>query len=848
VSEQGDDVDNNNARQDAAQAASPSHARIWSRLQHLSWRWPLLAVAASGILLLLAAAAYLSYLIPDTPSVEYLQQVKSAQPSIVLAADGSELGNFRRVQQEWVPLERISPYVIQALIATEDHRFYEHDGVDFGRTVAAMIHTVRGDMQGGSTITQQLARNLFPEEIGRSRSLSRKLKEIITAIKIERAYSKQQVLETYLNTVPFLYNAFGIEMAARTYFDKSAAELGPLESATLVGMLKGTNYYNPVTNPERARARRNVVLGQMAKHQKLSESDYQTLRDQPLQLRFSRQQEQASPSTHFMEHVRKWLNDWAEKNDVDLYADGLVVHTTLDPVLQSIATEAVERQTDALQNIADVEWGRKSASLLSQAPSAYAHARQKVEPFQYFWNTRPELLDAFIRESAEYRKLRESGKPDAAAFDKLKHDAAFMHRLREGKTRLEAGFVALDPFNGEVKAWVGSRDFLRDQFDHVAQAERQPGSTFKPIVYGAALEQGLSADRPYRDVAVEIRSADGGVWRPTDMTAPSGKTMRLSEGLIYSKNTITAQVMQDVGLRDIVSLARAVGVTQSKLDPVPSLALGTSPVTLLEMVTSYATIAQAGEHRQPVLVKRITDRSGKVLAEFGGASNRAMSERTAIELIDMMRGVVNRGTGTAIKSRFAISADVAGKTGTTQNNTDGWFILMHPNLVAGTWVGFNDSRVTMRSSHWGQGGHNALLVVGDFFRTALKEKLIDAKAQFPRPLRSSVQMAQKPEEVWNNNVIEYAESPAQPRPQIFVRREPDGTTSIGDAQGIQALTRRDRPTTRTPAEMARIMGGSGNGSSDSASASELRDAMPPQPAPNPARSGRILNVVPQSFR
>jgi penicillin-binding protein 1A len=362
----------------------------------------------------------------------------------------------------------------------------------------------------------------------------------------------------------------------------------------------------------------------------------------------------------------------------------------------------------------------------------------------------------------------------------------------------------------------------------------------------------LSADRPYRDVAVEIRSPDGGVWRPTDMSAPSGRTMRLSEGLIFSKNTITAQVMQDVGLRDIVSLAKAVGINQSKLDPVPSLALGTSPVTLLEMVSAYSTIAQSGEYRQPVFVKRITDRSGAVLAEFGAVGQRVMTERTALELIDMMRGVISRGTGQVIKSRFAIGADVAGKTGTTQNNTDGWFILMHPKLVAGTWVGFNDSRVTMRSSHWGQGGHNAALVVGDFFRAALKEKLIDSKAQFPRPRRAPPLMVQQ-DNGWpgGSGTIEVLEGPNAIRPQIFVRRTPDGRTLIGDAQGMESLTRLEGPagpSTRTPEELARMAGGNGGRGQGASGAGDADAALPNVQEAMPARSGRISNVVPQSFR
>jgi penicillin-binding protein 1A len=290
----------------------------------------------------------------------------------------------------------------------------------------------------------------------------------------------------------------------------------------------------------------------------------------------------------------------------------------------------------------------------------------------------------------------------------------------------------MDPNSGEIKAWVGSRDFGREQFDHVAQATRQPGSTFKPIVYGAALEKGLSPDHPYLDAVLNIKAGDGTVWRPTDMSGTTGRQMTLRDGLVFSKNTITAQVMQDVGVSGIVKLARDMGVRQSKLDSVPSLALGTSPVTLLEMVSTYSTIAAQGEYRKPVFVKSITDRNGQVLATFGGeAPQRAMSQASAVTLIDMMRGVINRGTGTGVRYRFGINADVAGKTGTTQNNADGWFILMHPGLVAGAWVGFNDTRVTMRSNYWGQGGHNAILVVGDFFKTVLDSGKLDSQALFP---------------------------------------------------------------------------------------------------------------------
>ncbi|MGG7604853.1 transglycosylase domain-containing protein [Massilia sp. BKSP1R2A-1] len=682
---------------------------------------------------LMAFFLYLVALIPLTPGISDLHQARTARPSVILSADGKELGTFEKGLQERVKLSQISPHVIKALVSTEDHRFYDHHGVDFRRVAGALVATARGDAQGGSTITQQLARNMFPEEIGRARSINRKMKELITAIKIENTYSKTEILEAYLNTVPFLYNAYGIEMAARTYFGKPALKLDVLESATLVGMLKGTHYYNPVTSPERARARRNVVLGQMAKHGAFTQARYEALAKRPLRTRFARLNDRSGKDDHFTAYVRKWLLEWAEENDYDLALDGLVVHTTLDLELQDAARRAVERQANTLQAIADVEWAWPSMPR-STSTGMYTSMRDDVDPFAYYWSSHGRELDAFVRESASYRRAVEDGEAPEDALKRLKRDRGFMAELKEAKARLEAGFVAMDPSTGEVRAWIGSRSFERDQFDHVAQAARQPGSTFKPIVYAAALERGIPPDRTYRDAVRDIRVGDGRgkAWRPTDMSGNTGAMMTMRDGLVLSKNTITAQVMQEVGLSPIVRLAQGMGIRESKLESVPSLALGTSPVTLLEMVSTYSTIAALGEYRKPVFVRRITDREGKVIADFApGAPERALSQDASIALIDMLRGVVNRGTGGGVRYRFGVYGDVAGKTGTTQNNTDGWFILMHPQLVAGAWVGFNDNRVTMRSSYWGQGGHNALLLVGDFMRTALEAGKLDPNALLP---------------------------------------------------------------------------------------------------------------------
>jgi penicillin-binding protein 1A len=685
----------------------------------------------------LASGVYLAWLWPSLPTVDDLRQVRVPQPSRLLAADGSTLAVFRQARQEKVSLQQVSPEVLKALVATEDVRFYSHHGIDFRRTLSAALHTLRGSPQGGSTITQQLVRNLFPEEIGRSRNLNRKLREMITALRIERLYSKQEILEAYLNTVPFPYNVYGIEMAARTYYNKPAAQLDTLEGATLVGMLKGPQYYNPAVHPERVRQRRNLVMRQMLKSHELAEADYRSLRARPMRVTLNLPSDPPGPAPHFTAHVRKWLAEWAERNDHDVFTDGLVVQTTLDPRMQELAGEAVERQAAALQDIADVEWSQ-SGGTLAYSTESYAQVRKRVDPFSFFWKSRKDLVDTFVRETPEYRKLASAGVGDATALAQLKSSADFIGRLKAAKSRLEAGFVAMDPETGEVKAWVGSRDFQRDQYDHVAQAERQPGSTFKPIVYGAALESGRGPDTVYYDRQMEFRMADGSIWRPTDMSGATGEAMTLRQGLAMSKNTITAQVMQDVGVPSVMKLAKAVGVNQSRLEAVPSLALGTSSVTLLEMASAYSTIARLGEYHEPVFVKRITDRAGNVLAEFGAPPRRAMSAQSAALLVDMMRDVVSMGTGYAIRGRFGIAADVAGKTGTTQNNTDGWFILMHPKLVAGAWVGFNDARVTMRSAYWGQGGHNAILLVGDFFRATLRDKLIDAKAEFPGRSRPAI--------------------------------------------------------------------------------------------------------------
>ncbi|HZM44648.1 MAG TPA: transglycosylase domain-containing protein [Burkholderiales bacterium] len=659
--------------QTVRRAATFVHEQL-RRLAALARRHPVRA----ALLLPALALLYVLALIPFTPGIGDLRKAKSATPSVVVSSDGVVLAEYKRVNRQWVPLEKIAPSVVQALIAMEDHRFYDHHGIDLHRTAGALISTLSGNLQGGSTITQQLARNLYPDAIGRAATVNRKLKEAITALKIETVYSKDEILETYLNTVPFLFNAFGIEMAARTYFDKSAERLDALEAATLIGMLKGPSAYNPVLQPERALERRNLVLAQMARHGKLEPAQLETLVKRPLQLNFERQVEPPGLAPHVAQQLRKWLIGWADQRGYDIHADGLVVRVTIDSRLQKVANQAVARQMTQLQTLAD---GRRK--------------RDEEAPV------------------------------------------------------LQAGFMALDPRNGFVRAWVGSRDFAQEQFDHVSQARRQPGSTFKPFVYGAALMQGMSPSMTLIDQPVAIRVSANDVWTPSDGTPPSGQAMTLRDGLVFSKNTITAQVMQQVGPARVAQLAQAMGVRQSKLDPVLSLALGTSAVTLREMIAAYATIANGGYYIEPMIVSRVEDRDGRLLEEFLPAREAvpAMPRREALELVNVMRGVVDEGTGAAIRQRYVTRADVAGKTGTTQDNSDGWFILMHPQLVAGARVGFNDNKVTM--GPWGQGARSALPMVGEVFQQALRNRWIDPAAEFDIPRTKPAQrqpQSQGPEE------------------------------------------------------------------------------------------------------
>lgn len=672
-------------------------------------------IGAAGVLVL--ALLLFVWMLVSVPDVQQLDRSSFARATVVYTDDGEELTRYYHENRSWVPLDSISPIAVEALVATEDRRFYDHAGVDVTRTAGALLETLQGEPQGGSTLTMQLARNAFAE-VGDDFIVERKVKEWLTAIKVERSYSKDEILEMYLNTIPFNYNAFGIEAASRTYFNKPAAELDTLQAATLVGMLKGTSIYNPVKNPVASETRRNVVLKQMMENGVIGRSDYDRLREQETQLDFHRLTPTNNLAPYFADYVREWLDDWAQRNGFNLYTGGLRVYTTLDAELQREAEEAVRTQLERMQAVVDVTWSSENVPLVNASASAFENIRRQVDPFSYYWEAHPEMSEEIIQQSSRYRALTEQGMSPDEAMRRLSSDEAFVDSLKSIYSTLQAGLVAMNPDDGHVKAWVGGRRFDKYQFDHVVDARRQPGSTFKPFVYAAALKKGISPLDTLRDKSIRyVDEWTGREWSPENFGRETGRMLTVREGLAQSKNTITSRLMMEVGPEAVVDMARTMGI-KSELDAVPSLALGTSEVTLLELTAAYATLANAGVYNEPLTVTRIETADGRVLATFSSESRRAIEPEIAYGVLDMMRGVIDHGTGVRMKRVYGARGDVAGKTGTTQRGADGWFMLIHPELVAGSWVGFPSPSITFRTRYWGQGSHNALRIVGDFYRDA----------------------------------------------------------------------------------------------------------------------------------
>ncbi|PSR02885.1 MAG: penicillin-binding protein [Bacteroidetes bacterium QS_8_68_28] len=678
------------------------------------FRWfvavPLALGAALGGAVALWGAAWLGTTAARLPDADGHAAGDPALATVLLSRGGTEIARYYRENRTWTPYRKIGNPVRQALLATEDHRFFDHAGVDGRRLAEAAWQTLRGDRQGGSTITMQLVRNRYGQ-IADDPPYARKAKEVLMALKLERAFDKKDILEAYLNTVSFGHGAHGIGAAAKVYFDTTAAALGPARAALLVGMLKGPSRYSPTGHPERAQRRRNLVLRQMQKRGFLSERRARRLRSEPLLLKMERPSLAGSPAPHFAEAVRRRAERWAAANGRDFYTGGLRIHTTLDVSMQKKARASVSTQARKLQAVAAYEWSRSAPRLLSEKIAPYVQRAQAgaFEPFARLFTERPALARSHARRSARYRQALRAGADSSAVLERLLGDAAFTDSLRRAVARLRAGLVAVAPQTGMVRAYVGARDFENDQYDKVGLARRQPGSTFKPVVWAAALQHGFAP----HDVMRGGELPDPFTANRRRQAGTGGLT--LADGLAYSSNRMAKALTRTVGPHEVARTARRLGI-RSPLRAVPSLALGTSEVRLLELTGAYAALADDGRPQAPRLITRIAGPDGRTLRRFSPKRReRALSRHPHYTLLDLMRGVIDRGTGRPLRKDWQMrGADLAGKTGTTQQNADGWFLAMHPELVAGAWTGFNDRRVAFRTEHWGHGSSNALRLVGSF--------------------------------------------------------------------------------------------------------------------------------------
>jgi penicillin-binding protein 1A len=688
---------------------------------------------------ILAITGFTIYLFQGLPSIEDLENPQTAVASEIKSRDGVVLDRFYTENRTYVPIEEISPHAIDALIATEDHRFYTHWGIDMQGIFAAIYQMVTtGDIRGASTISQQLARNLY-KKIGREFSLTRKFREMITAVKIEQNYTKREIVEMYLNTVQFPNSAYGIESASQTHYGKSAEDLTISEAATLIGSLNAISYYNPRLNKENATNRRNTVLALLHKRGFISDPVYSKLRNEPISLDYHPPSESGQENRYFGQYVRQKVEEWTKENGYNLNTDGLTIYTTIDSRLQRYAEQALQTKLDSLQTIYECEWTTGNAPI-----SACKEAIERGEYMKRFWKKYPNFLKEFIRETDRYKNAFSKYNTDqeSVVFDSLMSDSAYIDSVKRAKTRLEAGFVGIDPNNGSILAWVGGSNYGDVQFDHVYQSRRQAGSTFKPFVYSVAIDNGYRPYHKFSKYPSVFYDRAGKAWKPKDPQIPSGPEMvPLRQALARSLNNVTVGLLPELAgapntnqleelepaARKIKQMASNLGIDMSDTPPYPSIALGTAKVSLLELVSAYTTFANEGVHVEPIAITRIEDKEGNVIKEYHpDYQQEVISPETAYMMVDMMRGVIRGGegyygTGVRLRNVYGVRQDVAGKTGTTQNSADNWFVAMMPHMTMGAWVGGKNRMIRFPTDLGytiGQGARTALPIVGKFINLA----------------------------------------------------------------------------------------------------------------------------------
>lgn len=704
--------------------------------------WFMFLTPILGFIAIMLGIAWFS----DLPDVEELQNPESNQATVVYSSDGKELGRFYAENRVNVAYKDIDEDVINALIATEDERYKEHSGIDARSLVRAIVKMGKGG--GASTITQQLAKMQFHQEESQTASFGervfQKLKEWIIAIRLERLYTKEEILALYLNKFDFTYNAVGIKSSAKVYFSTTADSLKVEEAAMLVGMCQNPSRWNPIRFPENALKRRNIVLFQMEKNGFLTKEQYDSLKTLPLVTKFNPETHNEGHGMYFREYLRdnylkKWCAEHLKPNGqpYDLYRDGLKIYTTIDSRMQVYAEEAMTQHMTDLQGQFD-----KALKNKKNAPFSWKVKPDEIENIMNSAKKRSERYKNMTKAGASEEEIEKAfvTPTDMTVFSwKGDIDTTMtpLDSIRYYKGFLQAGFMAMEPQTGYIRAWVGGINFRHFKYDHVKESRRQVGSTFKPFVYALAIQEGWSpCDQiPNVKTCIPTESADK-EWCPENSDNKlNGQMLTLKKALANSVNYVTAYIMKQFGPAAVVEFARNVGVT-SPLDPVPSLCLGTADISLYEMVGANSTFANKGTWIEPTFITRIEDRNGKVLEEFIPSSREVMSEEKAYLMVSLMEGVVTSGTGVRLRYKYNLNTSIAGKTGTTQNNSDGWFIGLTPDLVGGAWVGGEDRSVHFDNTSEGQGASMALPIWAYFFQRVYADKSIKiSKGAFEKPKR-----------------------------------------------------------------------------------------------------------------
>lgn len=678
--------------------------------------------AIAGFLTLLYFLVFVG-LFGRIPSVKELGQIQNYIASEIYSSDNVLLGRYYIQNRTSVDFSHIPESFIDALIATEDVRFYEHHGIDQRSIIRVFIKSIllqKESSGGGSTLSQQLAKNLFPRRQFLLLTMPiNKFREMIIAVRLEKAYGKRDILELYLNTVSFGENTYGIETAAYQLFKKQPENLLLEESALLVGMLKATNLYNPHLHPENALQRRNTVLSQMVKYGYLDSCRADSIKKIPVRLNYTRITHNEGPAPYFREHLRLELVEWCKNNtrtdgsQYNIYTDGLKIYTTINADLQSYAEEAVKAHMKTLQRQFNRQWGSRDP-----------------------WKGNDQMILNEIKKSQRYISLEKQGKKHdeiirlmeipvkteiftwdgktgslISPIDSIKHYFRFLH----------CGLLAMEAKTGFIRAWVGGIDHRYFQYDHV-KARRQPGSVFKPFIYAAALESGRNPCDYIANDSVVYEEYDK--WTPRNADGNYGGFYSMKGGLTHSVNTISVSLLMDTGFDKVLNLTRALGISR-ELPRVPSLALGTGEVSLFELIQAYSVFINQGRLVKPIYLRRIEDKSGNIIYEQKTqvSEKEIISPRTAGMITEMLKSAVNGGTASSLRSVYGLDSDIAGKTGTTQLNSDGWFIGYSPVLIAGVWVGGDNPVIRFRTMSLGQGSHSALPVWAKFMQKIYSDPL-----------------------------------------------------------------------------------------------------------------------------